>query len=818
FEGGDTSKWGDNDTGNVNSGNIVEIVPGTAADPDAAGKILHTKTTGGATNANAFLRKNIVATDEMYARFKFNLNANVPQANHFNISSMSYGPTSATANIVSLGIRRTSGDPNNSFYVSLAGSWNPTPLDLNITQWYCMEYHVKRNTGLANDLVEVWVDGNLEYTTTTAELGVNQISWLRLGAQGGSAAGVPGVDYFYDDYGAHAERRIACSEPLPEPDDPNLLGHWQFEKIIPAGSEKMVIDSTANQRHAALYGIGDDNWIADNFGSNPGAVRFHHEAGHQERMEVTLPNITGTHARSFTAWVKAEKLPGKIFSQGTLPDEYGADGQDALGQDFSFRVENISGTNYLVFYSGGGATIHYTFPGSVVVNAGPVSSRWFHLAVVVPANDAVVNGGDGDGFIESTEVKVYINATERKGLNKLCSGSPCTIGTGAVLNTALNKFLVGGYGGLSPDPLSGRVIDEVRAYDRALTAEDIQNIKESGGYRPFGVLWHKGTGELQGWGWGGIGIGWISFSHVEWCDTNRDNVSDGSPERGCPVVGTSINFDNARVIFNEEPKVRNPVNFTFPAGAMACGFVSPPVQLHWNVEETDFGDKPDAYQVVVQQGAFTNLFTTPDQNSCTEGVNSNNPSKAGPVDDAQAYGTCDSAILMSCDANFNPATGEFENCIHDLLNLSYNTTYYWSVRVKDNPGLLSQWSNWWKQSDPESFTTPPLPPVLDFSYTPANPTQNEVVHFKDKSDCGGGPGSCTSPPYDYEWDFKYDGSYGATEIDCTATECNYTYSAPVSGNRVYLRVTDPLLGEFCEKEKSLDIYIPFPGWKEISPF
>jgi len=132
--------------------------------------------------------------------------------------------------------------------------------------------------------------------------------------------------------------------------------------------------------------------------------------------------------------------------------------------------------------------------------------------------------------------------------------------------------------------------------------------------------------------------------------------------------------------------------------------------------------------------------------------------------------------------------------------LSWNTTYYWRVKVWDSKDLSSSWI-----SGP-SFTTPVHAyPSIDFSWNPQNPATNEIVQFIDGSTVFGG-----ATKQSWLWTFQ-DGSPANSSIQNATT----TFTSPDSKN-VSLRVRDSSDFE-CTGSKSFNIRLPLPEYHEVPP-
>ena len=93
-------------------------------------------------------------------------------------------------------------------------------------------------------------------------------------------------------------------------------------------------------------------------------------------------------------------------------------------------------------------------------------------------------------------------------------------------------------------------------------------------------------------------------------------------------------------------------------------------------------------------------------------------------------------------------TGQSAGAVTSYLapagSLVYNTTYHWRVRVWDNRGAVSEWSNG------TSFSTQPhQAPSTTYAWAPAAPASGQSVAFTDQSQTFGG-----STKQSWTWSFQ----------------------------------------------------------------
>jgi len=192
-----------------------------------------------------------------------------------------------------------------------------------------------------------------------------------------------------------------------------------------------------------------------------------------------------------------------------------------------------------------------------------------------------------------------------------------------------------------------------------------------------------------------------------------------------------------------------------------CQFYSPPIFLSWQFSDPDPGDSQSAYQVQVDNNSD---FTSPEK---------------------------DSGKVISSSNSYAP------------IDLSYNTTYNWQLKVWDSKDTSSGWATG------SSFTTPKNPyPRPDFSWSPENPRVNQFVQFTDLSQAFGGASISQ-----WFWTFQ-DGN------PSTSSSQNPKIKFLSQGSKqVTLTVIDSS-GYSCSLQKTVPVErISFwEWWKEIIPF
>ncbi len=146
-----------------------------------------------------------------------------------------------------------------------------------------------------------------------------------------------------------------------------------------------------------------------------------------------------------------------------------------------------------------------------------------------------------------------------------------------------------------------------------------------------------------------------------------------------------------------------------------------------------------------------------------------------------------------------------------MTDLSYNTEYYWRLKVWNTEGMESE--EW---AYGPSFETPLHAwPRINFSWSPLFPSVDEEVGFVDESTCYDvfSDGAPCSPENNntFFWEFQH----GSPSV---STEQNPVTSFILSGAKeVELWVTDSS-GYVCPGYKTVGAQMSLPRWREIAPF
>ena len=232
----------------------------------------------------------------------------------------------------------------------------------------------------------------------------------------------------------------------------------------------------------------------------------------------------------------------------------------------------------------------------------------------------------------------------------------------------------------------------------------------------------------------------------------------GSSANPCSLTMNAAKSVSATFTLSNQPPSANNLLVTQPD---YCIITWPAAIFSWQFTDPD-NDTQSAYQIQVDNN---NNFSSPE---------------------------VDTGKILSSSISYATLSGA----------LSWNTTYYWQLKVWDSKDLSSSWISG------SSFNIPRHQyPTINFTWTPQSPTTNENVQFTDQSFVYGG-----STKSSWSWTFQ------------DANPSNSALQNPIvkflsAGNKsVILRVTDSD-GFSCQvPQKTVNSQLPLPEWQEIPPF
>ena len=291
------------------------------------------------------------------------------------------------------------------------------------------------------------------------------------------------------------------------------------------------------------------------------------------------------------------------------------------------------------------------------------------------------------------------------------------------------------------------------------------------------------SGELHNWAWGSDVVGWISF----W----GSNSTIPSPSNAYTVFTSLVPPDSLPYVVS--PVLSGETYCNINSGEGRVGF-------SWTYKDDD-GDNQGQYHLQVSTVSFSDPGFGP-EDLVVDSVQS----QPGIPDS----GTGTSAVSVKPTPSSDPTD----------LDIGYNDTFYWRVRVKAATGS-PLWSDW---TNGPSFTTKPHAfPWVDF--TPADeaslPFDSGVVQF-----CSIAAGVC---PTDLTWCYDINNNkvscntwswtlWGGTPSTSSDPNPLVTYSA-AGDKRADLKVKD-LDNNECTITHKFELTSPLtlPEWKEVPPF
>ena len=265
-----------------------------------------------------------------------------------------------------------------------------------------------------------------------------------------------------------------------------LVAYWAFDE----GSGTTAIDSSGNGHDGTL--LGDPEWVAGMIGS--GALSFDGsdglvDVGHDESLSIT-------DELTITVWVKVSDLGTYYFLVCKQPS--GTAGDNYPG-NYEFRIQ--ANTGILEFGHQEAEGEQYTFYTS---ETSITAEQWYHVAVVVTKGELV---------------EFYIDGVPAGNAEQLTNFG--------VLND--EPVRIGG----RKDGYSffNGILDDVRLYDRTLSAVQIQKLYN--GNPPMFTIADKpdpADGALHSDTW--VSISWqagdYAVSHDVYFGDNFNDVNDGA--------------------------------------------------------------------------------------------------------------------------------------------------------------------------------------------------------------------------------------------------------------------------------------------------
>jgi len=261
--------------------------------------------------------------------------------------------------------------------------------------------------------------------------------------------------------------------------DPNLVGWWRLNE----GSGAVAIDSSGNNLHGEL--VNDPVWVAGVQGT---ALQF---SGGNHVAVPGYEGILGTHSRTSAAWINVTKTSASIITWGPSGE----------------------GTKWVMRTHNGPASIRLECGrGNTYGTTDLVDGQWHHVAAVL----------EDDGSPDVSEIKLYVDG-------KLDPIDPT--GTPRQMNTSSGGEFRIAYDLNNTGRTYDGMMDDVRIYDRALSADDIQALMDNpGGTVTQALAPSPADGVIIDSTW--VNLTWtpgdLATSHQIYIADNYDDVDSGA--------------------------------------------------------------------------------------------------------------------------------------------------------------------------------------------------------------------------------------------------------------------------------------------------
>ncbi|WP_422126562.1 DUF6701 domain-containing protein [Thioalkalivibrio sulfidiphilus] len=218
-----------------------------------------------------------------------------------------------------------------------------------------------------------------------------------------------------------------------------LAAHWRMEEPVWSGAAGEVQDSSGNGRHGTAIGSAQTAISTPAIPGDPGTCRYGVFDGSSAYVEVPgHPNLTGTSALTYTAWIRPNTWSGTIRQVMAKSVHGGGAGRAQMG---IFSEDGVLKGRAMTV--GGHST-----SGWEVSTALPATGQWTHVALV----------------FAPTSLTLYVNGASAATLvfpvdSLITNGDPLRIG-----NDVGRSYEFSG------------LIDEVRVYRGSLTTDDVLSV------------------------------------------------------------------------------------------------------------------------------------------------------------------------------------------------------------------------------------------------------------------------------------------------------------------------------------------------------
>jgi len=309
-----------------------------------------------------------------------------------------------------------------------------------------------------------------------------------------------------------------------------LILHWSFDE----GSGNTANDRSGNGRNGTIE--GDPTWGVGKIG---GALDF---GGDGDRVvdDSGADYLNGLEAMTVAVWIKSDRVGTDAgFIQGEDPD--GGDNVCTIRYDSSGASHGGSNLLKMAVTSSGEQQLESS--------SGRQVTEWQHIAMTWTSGDII---------------RLYIDGVEDTPSGNSGAGAPAP-------QSGVMKFVVG-QGAKDAGGGWDGLIDDVRVYDTALTAEEIQAAMVGQGF-PFALGPNPEDGAIHEATW--VSMGWsagdFAVSHDVYLSDSLDDVENGT---GDAFRGNQIATDY----------IIGFPGFPFPDGLV------PGTTYYWRIDEVNEAD------------------------------------------------------------------------------------------------------------------------------------------------------------------------------------------------------------------------------------
>jgi hypothetical protein len=227
-----------------------------------------------------------------------------------------------------------------------------------------------------------------------------------------------------------------------------LVGHWSFDGKNINWTTGQALDTSGQGNSGSLVGMSTTT--SPVIGKIGQALSFN---GSSSYVQTSYVGVSGTAARSFTMWVKTTQTTPGSFNTSTMLGY----GNLSSGHYFSIATNDK--------YGGGanfqGLTVDTPGVGAITYAASSLyDGAWHFVSMVIRSN--VSYGG----------IQMYLDGVLLNTVVHSLGGATINTGTGS--NVLIGSDAIVGNG-----PFQGS-LDDVRIYNRTLTASEIQTLYDLG--------------------------------------------------------------------------------------------------------------------------------------------------------------------------------------------------------------------------------------------------------------------------------------------------------------------------------------------------